>query len=400
MNTIIKDFDNKEGKDLVIADLEQEVKSRQTLIERVTSELEHLQKDFSSYGTEQNNDNAFEQRQQIQYLITQRETSWRQLLQMQKVLDQLYNEVNVSVKESFGRYRDGWEAIICAKYRPALAVREEYSKYTLREDDLERLGVVRGNDQNWREIITGEKQQAMLSNAHKVGRIGLFNSNYWQGTGALLFRENLVVTNRHVLTNNGFYELNFQDYNGRFFTGKFNLVKMGSTPAIDFNAVYNAKEKKQQRLSLGSPFVSSHLDYGLLTLKKSHGYLEVDTNKYSDDDLKDRKVYVLGHPAIDERAYVSDLRIFEHYDYKHIMPGTIRSVEQVAVNKNIEPRIYHDCSTLGGCSGAPLIDIESGKVIAIHWGGVHREQNYALPIWTLIEDLNEKGKKDLYNALL
>ena len=112
--------------------------------------------------------------------------------------------------------------------------------------------------------------------------------------------------------------------------------------------------------------------------------------------LKNRKVYVLGHPAYDERAYASDLRIFHHYNSKHVMPGTIRSVKHVTVNKNVEPRIYHDCSTLGGCSGGPVVDMETGKVIAIHWGGVHREQNYALPIWALAQDLDKKQKKELY----
>ena len=48
--------------------------------------------------------------------------------------------------------------------------------------------------------------------------------------------------------------------------------------------------------------------------------------------------------------------------------------------------IFHDCSTLGGNSGSPVIDLETHRVIGLHFGGRYMEKNHAVPLWMLQSD--------------
>ena len=48
--------------------------------------------------------------------------------------------------------------------------------------------------------------------------------------------------------------------------------------------------------------------------------------------------------------------------------------------------IEHDCSTLGGNSGSPVVDLETHQVIGLHFGGRFGVRNYAVPLWMLAGD--------------
>jgi endonuclease G, mitochondrial len=55
-------------------------------------------------------------------------------------------------------------------------------------------------------------------------------------------------------------------------------------------------------------------------------------------------------------------RIFgDIYDVKRIAPGIV-----VGIDNNI---VHNDCTTLGGNSGSAILDAETGKVVALHYGG-------------------------------
>ena len=40
--------------------------------------------------------------------------------------------------------------------------------------------------------------------------------------------------------------------------------------------------------------------------------------------------------------------------------------------------LYHDCSTLGGNSGSPLISMDSGEVVGVHSSGFFMYRNEAV----------------------
>ncbi len=81
-------------------------------------------------------------------------------------------------------------------------------------------------------------------------------------------------------------------------------------------------------------------------------------------------------------------RIFTNvFNVKRLQPGAIMEV--------LEPRslLRHDCSTLGGNSGSCVVDLETNRVVGLHFGGRFSEGNYAVALWKLTDDpLLKKAK--------
>src|SRR5262249_27243842 len=61
----------------------------------------------------------------------------------------------------------------------------------------------------------------------------------------------------------------------------------------------------------------------------------------------------------------------EVYDKKRLAPGQIMSVGP--------EELEHDCSTLGGNSGSPVVRLGTGEVVGLHFSGVFLQANYAVP---------------------
>jgi endonuclease G, mitochondrial len=100
-------------------------------------------------------------------------------------------------------------------------------------------------------------------------------------------------------------------------------------------------------------------------------------------DLLGREVYLVGYPMSDpdrnEPAAIG--RIFRDvFDVKRLQPG--RTIGYSTARSAVE----HDCSTLGGNSGSPLVDLETNLVIGLHFGGTYGVGNYAVPLWMLVDD--------------
>ena len=101
------------------------------------------------------------------------------------------------------------------------------------------------------------------------------------------------------------------------------------------------------------------------------------------EDLTEREVYVVGYPAWDGRRNEPEpmRRIFmEIFNVKRLQPG--KAVAFLADR----PAMQHDCSTLGGNSGSPVIDLDTHDVIGLHFGGRYGVGNYAVPLWELTQD--------------
>jgi endonuclease G, mitochondrial len=94
----------------------------------------------------------------------------------------------------------------------------------------------------------------------------------------------------------------------------------------------------------------------------------------------DREVYVVGYASRDTRRPDDFLRdVFGNiFDVKRLCPGRIL---RVAPPKKDHPYgfsvIEHDCSTSGGMGGAPLIDLETGNAIGLHFAAQHLVAGYA-----------------------
>lgn len=83
-------------------------------------------------------------------------------------------------------------------------------------------------------------------------------------------------------------------------------------------------------------------------------------------------ILVVGYPANDRRCAAWAKLMFENkYRVKRASPG---AVVGLALG-----RLLHDASTLGGNSGSPVFDCESGAVVGIHAEGVFALENRAVP---------------------
>ena len=100
-----------------------------------------------------------------------------------------------------------------------------------------------------------------------------------------------------------------------------------------------------------------------------------------DDKIKIAKgdlVALMGYPAYDSRndaaaqaKYFRDL-----YEVKRFAPGMVLQPPGNGI-------LTYDCTSLGGNSGSPLIRLEDGKVVGLHFSGVYGKANTAVSAPTL-----------------
>ena len=98
-------------------------------------------------------------------------------------------------------------------------------------------------------------------------------------------------------------------------------------------------------------------------------------------ELDEREIALIGYASGDARNDPAQVRrIFGAVlDRKRVMPGRVMGYTE-------EGRLRHDCSSTGGCGGAPLVDIGTGEVVGIHTGGIYLSFNEALSAWDLAAD--------------
>jgi len=210
----------------------------------------------------------------------------------------------------------------------------------------------------------------------RVGRIEVSNNpNFeWLGTGWLAGKD-VVLTNRHVAL----------EFSRRADDGTWTFrAPMGAS--MNLRAELNSESALTFTVR---SIIGIHDDYDLAALQVEQ---VSDAEPLPDPlpvvgdapaTLTGRRVYVIGYPAWDGRRNDPEpmKRIFaDIYNVKRLQPGEI-SGDALA-----EFEIFHDCSTLGGNSGSPVLDLETHRVLGLHFGGRFLEKNHAVPLWTIQND--------------
>jgi hypothetical protein len=194
----------------------------------------------------------------------------------------------------------------------------------------------------------------------------------WVGTGFLV-APTVVMTNRHVATT---FSEKRRGQGWQFVTD--------IEPRIDFREEYSTGGTAEFQC-IEVVGVHPRLDMALLRVEPQSspgGELPapLTLHYYTPRGLYERKVYVVGYPAWDGRRNDPEAmrRIFAGiYDVKRLQPGTIR-------NRLVLGRTFrHDSSTLGGNSGSCVVDLESGKVVGLHFAGLYGKHNTAIALWKL-----------------
>jgi S1-C subfamily serine protease len=107
----------------------------------------------------------------------------------------------------------------------------------------------------------------------------------------------------------------------------------------------------------------------------------------SDDVRQGMWVSVIGYPARSPFNNPADQqRIFDGiYEVKRLAPGKVTSLNAT------HGLLTHDATTLGGNSGSVVVDLESGKVAAIHFAGTEGVGNDAVQAPRLAEIVDRHG---------
>ncbi len=105
-------------------------------------------------------------------------------------------------------------------------------------------------------------------------------------------------------------------------------------------------------------------------------------------DIENRMAAVIGYPALDPfEDLIQQMQIFRSvFDKKRLQPGRLKGIEAVQSFGHPVNALVHDCTTLGGNSGSAVIDVDTGKVVGIHFEGRPLIANYAVPTWALAGD--------------
>lgn len=251
----------------------------------------------------------------------------------------------------------GLEAIVHLIGRPALLVQD---------DDFA------APPEEWKHL---EGKRALLKGIlPSVGRVDLENHHTypWCGT-AFLIGDGVLMTNKHVASI-------FASQRGREW-----VFTPGVKAKVDYREEYQRDKPNEFKID---KVLGVHPTYDLALLhtsmtsgkKKAPAILKLASK--APKATKDADVAVIGYPAFDSRnGRTEQIDIFKNiFNVKRLQPGKSMGLSQT-------PQILgHDASTLGGNSGSCVIDLETGNVIALHFGGQYLKGNVSVPLWKLATD--------------
>ncbi|HEY0661257.1 MAG TPA: DNA/RNA non-specific endonuclease [Lysobacter sp.] len=253
------------------------------------------------------------------------------------------------------------ESIILRRERPVLAIKNDRVELTFQEQEDSAI---------WKERLV--KAEPLLAGPIRgIGRIELVGGRLeWVGTGWLIDDE-ILVTNRHVAS----------EFAMRRGAGlEFRVGPAGRISAsTDFRKEIDGVDDGSVTFQLARPL---HIedepgpDLAFFEVRRENG------NGTLAKPLACAKraratahAATIGYPAFDSR--IPDRALMERlyggvYDRKRFAPGAVTKVDGT--------RLLHNCTTLGGASGSPALDLETGEVIGLHFSGSFLSTNHAVCI--------------------
>ncbi|MFK7836326.1 MAG: DNA/RNA non-specific endonuclease [Sulfitobacter sp.] len=279
-------------------------------------------------------------------------------------------EMPISGLEAAGGQPSQLEAIVKAVGRPPLIVRNGTveGKHTLSKDfpaDVDRLIA---------------KVEPFLPS---VGRVEFLHHDMaWGGTAWVIAEEDdhfLVCTNRHVAS----------IVARRTFRGEgiymFAPANVPYGAQVDFVEEVGGDENPQavfriEKFTYLADDVSADVAIGRIPKPDAEAGHQLKVLELSEEDGENEDlIAVIGYPARDslrnDRTQME--RYFKGlYDVKRFAPGFLEVQAGVSI-------LSHDCTTLGGNSGSPVIRLEDAAVVGLHFAGRFGVANSAVRSSTL-----------------
>lgn len=224
-------------------------------------------------------------------------------------------------------------------------------------------------DEPWSSLAEPATKARIEQAIAAVGRIDLDGvpGIQWGGTGFVVGPD-LIMTNGLVG-----YLLEKRGENYCF--------KPGASAAIDFGHERSPADSVRATIE-EVVYVDPHTSIELVRAKLPSNITPLKLSLAGYAELDGRAVAAIGYPAWDPRIEASVLqRIFRGVvDVKRLLPGRALGIAsfQPSQNRQVAEVLAHDCTTTGGCGGAPLVDLGTGLVVGIHFAGFFLEANYAI----------------------
>ncbi|HEY8214167.1 MAG TPA: DNA/RNA non-specific endonuclease [Methylocystis sp.] len=225
---------------------------------------------------------------------------------------------------------------------------------------------------------TDAKIVAVQGLTASVGRVEFINAaQAWGGTGWVVDEKpdgHLVLTNRHVAQ---IVARRLADGRAVFLRSPFNGVRYGAR--IDFNREDGARPsdaRPAQAIEIVYLADDAAADMALLKVKKSGNgdwTMPAPLPLADREAMKDDIVALIGFPAFDSRNDRTAMDEYFHdlYEVKRFSPGKIKERQEGAV-------LSHDCTSLGGNSGSPLLSLEQKAAVGLHFAGIYGVENSAV----------------------
>ena len=219
-----------------------------------------------------------------------------------------------------------------------------------------------------------------------IGRVELKNNAdfAWVGTGWLV-DDTIIVTNRHVARE-------FARSSNEGFVFRLGLNGGPQSALMDFLEEFDRSASLEFSIEsilwIATP---NEPDVAFLRVRRPATARRLPPPiPLAETVSPDRFVVTIGYPARDPR--VPDQRLVQRifgdvYEKKRLAPG---QVTQVGPDE-----LEHDCSTLGGNSGSPVIDLQTGAAVGLHFSGLFLEANFAVPAPKVRELLGKVQRGEL-----
>ena len=248
------------------------------------------------------------------------------------------------------------ESIILRRERPVLAIFENETKLEFADS---------ADSEIWKERLF--KAKAILEPAIRaIGRVELRGGRLsWVGTGWLV-ADNIVVTNRHVANE-------FAQRAGQGFSFRMGASERMAASLDFLEEIGNPKDLVFKLVKVLHIEAAPGPDVAFFEIEKGSGIDKLASPiPLAKDVRRSDSVATIGYPAFDSR--IPDVDLMERlygkvYDKKRLAPGAVTRVGE---------QIEHNCTTLGGCSGAAVIDLSNGEALGLHFSGSFLATNYAV----------------------
>ena len=253
------------------------------------------------------------------------------------------------------------EAIVLAQARPALIV--EHGRI-----DLDNT------PEPWRTTLLAHRG-ILEAVCAAVGRLDAPNQLFQSVGTAFLVGHDLVMTARHAAET---FVLGVGTKNLAF--------RPDRTVSVDFG---DGKVSRVVEVVMIHPV----LDIALLRIDPAPSIPPLRLSAEDPGALENRTIVLIAHPQRDARydPALQELLLDGRLGHKHVMPGRVRPPQLFHSFGRQSVALVHDAVTLGGRSGAPVVDPVTGHVVAVQIASKYLVANFAVPISELARDPKVRG---------